>query len=516
MLKAVRFVRKLVNILFSRIFLYVLLMLVQIAFLTAAVILLSEHFLAVYLFLMMLDIALVVYIINTSENPSYKLPWMVAMLIIPLMSGIAYILIKSDIGHRIFKRNYANKVKETAGYIPQDESVVREMRQQDAGFANLSCYLQNYGGYPVYRNRTVQYFFDGMDMFTAVKEEIRRARRYIFLEFFIIHEGTMWEEVLTLLKEKASQGVDIRIFYDGFGTQLQMPRNYFAHLKQYGIQCRVFNGFKPFLSTSQNNRDHRKILVIDGSTAFTGGINLADEYINRKKRFGHWKDGGMMCRGEAAWSFTVMFLQLWELDNPNRSELDAFRPLEQFSGGFDGFIQPYSDSPTDEEYVGRCVYLDIINNAKKYIYIMTPYLIPDYELITALGLAAKKGVDVRLITPHVPDKWYAYETAWSYYQELLNAGVRIFEYEPGFIHAKNFLADDTVGVVGSINLDYRSLYLHFECAAVMYGCSMLLDIRRDFEQTLAQSIEIHPADCIARPILKRLIGWILRVFAPLL
>ncbi|MBQ9110686.1 MAG: cardiolipin synthase [Oscillospiraceae bacterium] len=508
--------RKLIKFLFSRNTLIVLLLLLQIAFLVSAVVLLSEHYLSVYLGLLLLDLVLVVYITNTSENPSYKLPWIMAMLVFPLFSGLAYILIKTDLGHRLFKKAYADKVQETRKYLPQDTHVLQQLRELDEGYHNLSNYLLQSGGYPVYRNCQAQYFSDGMEMFEAMKAEILAAKRYVFLEFFIISMGSMWDEILLLLQTKAEEGVDVRILYDGFGTQLQMPHHYFADLRKCGIQCRVFNGFKPLLSTSQNNRDHRKILVVDGHTAFTGGVNLADEYINRRERFGHWKDGGMLCRGEAAWSFTVMFLQLWELEQKDMGQLTKYRPDVLPPCNYDGYIQPYSDSPTDEEYVGKSVYLDIINNAKRYVYFMTPYLILDHEMITALGLAAKKGVDVRLILPHIPDKWYAHSTAWSYYRELLEAGVRIFEYTPGFIHAKNAASDDRIAVVGTINLDYRSLYLHFECAAVMYGSNIAAQIRNDFCQTLARSMEITVSDCQKRPLIKRIIGWILRIFAPLL
>ena len=347
------------------------------------------------------------------------MPWLLLMLIFPLYTGLAYLLIKTDVGHRMFKKNYARRVVETKKYIPQKDQILQQMREQSSVNAHLAEYLANYGGYPVYRNYRSEYFPLGEQMFEAMKREIRNAKRYIFLEFFIIDKGMMWEELLVLLKKKASQGIDIRIMYDGFGTQFIMPMQYFQKLEQYGIQCRVFNGFKPFLTSSQNNRDHRKILVIDGHTAFTGGINIADEYINQKVRFGHWKDGGVMCQGEAAWSFTVMFLQLWHLEETDNGELEEYRHLTEFPANHDGFVQPYSDSPTDGEYVGRNVYLDIINNAQDYVYIMTPYLVLDHELITALGLAAKKGVDVRLMMPHIPDKWYVYSIAWSYYQELL-------------------------------------------------------------------------------------------------
>ena len=508
--------RKLIKFLFSRNSLIILLLLVQIVFLVTTVFLLSEHFLFVYLFLMLLDTVLIVYITNTSENPSYKLPWIMALLVFPLFSGLAYVLIKTDLGHRIFKKNYSEKIKESKSSLPQDPYVLQQLCECSKGHYNLANYLLQHGGYPVYHNSSSEYFSDGELMFAAMKREIMRAKRYIFLEFFIIAKGEMWDETLRILKEKASEGVVVRLFYDGFGTQMQMPHRYFQELEKFGIHCKVFNGFKPFLSNSQNNRDHRKILVIDGHTAFTGGINLADEYINRIERFGHWKDGGMLCRGDAAWSFTVMFLQLWEMDSRSTGSINSYRPPSRPTGNFDGYIQPYSDSPTDKEYVGKCVYMDIINNAKNYVYIMTPYLILDHEMITALGLAAKKGVDVRLLLPHIPDKWYAYSTAWSYYRELLESGVRIFEYTPGFIHAKNFVSDDEICVVGTINLDYRSLYLHFECAAVMYGCSIAEEMREDFDETLRKSIEITTDDCIRRPLYKRIVSWVLRIFAPLL
>ncbi len=508
--------RKLFKILFSRNALIVILLLVQVTFLVTAVALLSEHFFAVYLFIMALNLALVIYLNNTSENPSYKLPWAVAIMVFPLFAGLAYVLIKTDIGNRMLKKNYAVKFEETKKYLVQDPYVAQQLRETDTTHGNLASYLASYSASPVYRNRETRYFHDGGVMYEAMKEEIRNAKRYIFMEYFIISDGEMWQEILELLKERAQNGVDVRIFYDGFGTQLLMPHNYFDKLKKFGIQCKVFNGFKPFLTTSQNNRDHRKILVIDGHTAFTGGVNLADEYINRKERFGHWKDGGMMCRGEAAWSFAFMFLQLWELDHPSEETVSMYRPTAPLPGNYDGYIQPYSDSPTDEEYVGKYVYLDIINNAQRYVYIMTPYLIPDDEILTAMELACKKGVDIRIITPHIPDKWYTYSIAWSYYRQLLEMGIKIYEYTPGFIHAKNFISDDDIAVVGTINLDYRSLYLHFECAAVMYGCSEIGRIREDFTETFEKCMEITLEDCAKRPLFKRLITWILRVFAPLL
>ena len=508
--------RKLIRILFNRNTMFMLLLLLQATFLVLTVLFLSQHYVEVYAALTVLNLLLAVYISNTAENPSYKMPWLLLMLVFPLYTGLAYLLIKTDIGHRMFKKNYARRVVETKKYLPQKKQILRQMQEKSSVNMHLAEYLANFGGYPVYRNYHAEYFPLGEQMFSAMKQEIQKAEKYIFLEFFIIDKGMMWEELLQILKRKAAQGIDVRIMYDGFGTQFLMPMQYFKKLEQYGIQCRVVNGFKPFLTSSQNNRDHRKILVIDGHTAFTGGINIADEYINQKVRFGHWKDGGIMCQGEAAWSFTVMFLQLWHLEETDNGELEKYRHMTEFPANHDGFVQPYSDSPTDSEYVGRNVYLDIINNAQDYVYIMTPYLVLDHELITALGLAAKKGVDVRLMMPHIPDKWYVYSIAWSYYQELLDEHVRIYEYLPGFVHAKNFSSDDRIAVSGTINMDYRSLYLHFECAAVFYHSHIVLDIKKDFIKSLEKCVEITLEDCRKRPLFKRIVSGFLRLFAPLM
>ena len=510
-----RTIRKLIRILLNRNTLFILMLLLQVTVLVLTVLFLSQHYLPIYLLLMALDLVLVVYISNTSEDPSMKLPWFISMLVFPLFTGLAYLMVKTDAGHRHLKQRCAEKAEKSRQYLPQSPYVMEQLRSRSTREANLAAYLRDYGAYPVYANEESVYYPDGALMFEAMKQEIARAKRYIFLEFFIISAGEMWETLHELLRQKAAEGVEVRLMYDGFGTQFLMPRRYFAGLADEGIRCRVFNSFKPLLTSSQNNRDHRKILVIDGEVAFTGGINIADEYTNSKRRFGHWKDGGMLCRGAAAWSFTVMFLQLWDLED-NEADVTALRPPETVPVRTDGFIQPYSDSPTDNENVGELVYLDIINNAEHYVYIMTPYLMLDHELVTALGLAAKKGVDVRIMTPHIPDKWYAYCTAWSYYRDLLEQHVRIFEYEPGFVHAKNMCADDRIGVVGTINMDYRSLYLHFECAAVAYGAEMVRDIRRDFTQSLERCIEIRLEDCAKRPLFQRAAGWILRIFAPLL
>ncbi|MDE7298387.1 MAG: cardiolipin synthase, partial [Lachnospiraceae bacterium] len=339
-----------------------------------------------------------------------------------------------------------------------------------------------------------------------------KAEKFIFMEYFIIAEGRMWDTILEILKEKAAAGVDVRLLYDDVGCLRLLPFQYYETIRGFGIKCEAFNPFVPFVSTVMNNRDHRKILVIDGETGFTGGINLADEYINEKERFGYWKDTGIMLKGDAVWNLTVMFLQLWNALRPTDTDFDCFRPRARYET--DGYVQPYGDSPLDFENVGENVYLNIINSAKDYVYIFTPYLISDSEMISALCLAAKRGVDVRIVTPHIPDKKFAFMLTQSYYEQLMDGGVKIFEFEPGFIHAKCFVSDDIVATVGTINLDYRSLYLHFECGVYLYRTSSVMDVKQDAIDTIARSIPVTRD--MLKPVLQKVVlQAFLKLFAPL-
>ena len=324
----------------------------------------------------------------------------------------------------------------------------------------------------------------------------------------------MWNTILDILERKAKSGVDVRVIYDDIGCLLTLPVKYEKKLENRGIKCRVFNKFRPFISKKLNNRDHRKIFIIDGKTAFTGGINLADEYINEFEKHGHWKDTAVMLKGRAAHGFTVMFLTMWNYlsgENP-----ENYGNLPDYSEENDGFVIPYCDSPLDDEPVGENVYLNIINNARKYVYITTPYLVIDDEIQNALTLAAKSGVDVRIITPHVPDKWFVHEVSRAHYRKLTSLGVRIYEYYPGFIHSKSFVCDDEIGVVGTINLDYRSLYLHFECAAWLCKADCIADIKQDFLKTLDECTEITYDDCLSVNIFVRALRLVLKLFSPLM
>ena len=333
----------------------------------------------------------------------------------------------------------------------------------------------------------------------------------------------MWGTILKILERKAQEGLDVRIIYDDVGCVNTLPARFYKELRERGIKCQVFNPFRPIISVVLNNRDHRKIMVIDGHTGFTGGINLADEYINRKQRFGHWKDTGIMLHGEAVWNFTMMFLKMWSVvsgsvDDLTPAALEKYKTDIWHKEAFeeDGFVQPYGDSPLDEETVGENIYLHMINRAQRYVYIFTPYLIIDEEMMTALCLAAKSGIDVRIVTPGIPDKRLVFLLSRSYYEQLIEAGVHIYEYTPGFLHAKCFVCDDQVATVGTVNLDYRSLYMHFECGVWMYRSSAVWQVLDDVKETIAKSREITLVDCRSQRQIIRLFQSLLRLFAPML
>jgi cardiolipin synthase len=378
-------------------------------------------------------------------------------------------------------------------------------------------YLQKFNGFPVYKHTQTAYYSSGEEAFEAMLREMEKAQKYIFMEFFIVAEGYMWDTMLEIMKRKAAAGVDVRLIYDDLGCFLLLPRDYQETLKRFGIQCHVFNPFRPFLTTVQNNRNHRKILSIDGKIAFTGGINLADEYINRKERFGHWKDGAIRVEGYAAWSFTVMFLEMWALLNQQEEPYETYLPWQEEGCwvAHDGLVQPYSDSPMDSENVSEHVYLRIIEKAQEYLYITTPYLVLDDSVLSALILAAKSGVDVRIVTPYIPDKKLVHFVSRSYYRELIRGGIQIYEYTKGFIHSKTFVSDDKIATVGTVNMDFRSLYLHFECGTWLYQSKAVTEVKEDFLKTLHDCKQMTEQDCRGNFMIRALQD-VLRIFAPLI
>lgn len=510
--------RKVLELLFSRLAVVGLLIIFQLGILFFAIWKLTESFIYLYVLFIIISIAVVIYIVSRKDNPSYKLAWTIPVLLVPVFGGLFYLIFGGNKANKRFSKRIEGMNKETDRLLKQDEKILLDIANDNKAIANQARYIKNYSRFPIYKNTTTEYLSPGEDFFKLLKKELREAKHYIFIEYFIIQEGLMWDSILEILKEKVLEGVDVRIIYDDVGCLRTLPYKYNEKLESLGIKCIVFNPFVPFLSLVMNNRDHRKITVIDGHTAFTGGINLADEYINEVVRFGHWKDAAIMLKGEAVWNLTVMFLQLWDSQIRENDEYEKYKPYTYHKESFesDGYVQPYGDSPLDDEIVGENVYLNIINKATEYVYINTPYLIVDNELITALTLAAKSGIDVRIVTPHIEDKWYAHMVTRAYYSQFIESGVKIYEYTPGFIHSKTFVADDEIGVVGTINMDYRSLYLHFECGVWLYKTKSVLQIKEDFLETLKVCQKITLEDCDNIKWSNRFIRSILRVFAPLM
>lgn len=466
-----------------------------------------------------LAVFVVVVIVNKRSNLSYKIAWTVVILAVPIVGLLVYFIFgRSELTRPTRKRMEAINFQIEQS-LPENQGLQEELMEQDLSVYRQSKYVSEWAGYPVYKNTETKYYPCGEEMFLDMLKALEEAKHFIFMEYFIVEEGYMFGKILEILRRKAEQGVDVRFIYDDFGCVTTLPEKYFLQMQSWGIQCVRFNPLYPVMSVVMNNRDHRKILVADGKVGFTGGINLADEYVNKVKRFGYWKDTGVRLEGEGVWSFTVMFLEMWDyITKTEEKDLDQFRPSRYQTRQYesDGYVQPYTDSPLDNETVGENIYMNIINRAKKYVYIFTPYLIPDDELLKALQNTAKSGVDVRIIMPGIPDKQVVYWISQSYYEPLLECGVRIYQYNPGFLHAKCFVCDDEVAVVGSVNLDYRSLYLHFECGVWMYRSKAVMQVKEDVLRTMGESEEINMEFCWKRPAAIRTLQGMMRLFAPLL
>lgn len=512
--------KKFLRVIFGRTAFLVLFLLIQIAVLFGAFKWLGDHIFFVYGGFTLLSAVVVIYIINKRQNPIYQLAWVIPVLVFPVFGAMFYIFMELQVEVRWIARRLGVILKQTEPYLRQDEKVMAALAKESPRTARLAGYMGRYGGYPICGNTYGEYFSLGDELYPRLLEELEKAERYIFMEYFIVEEGKFWDSVLEILARKAREGVEVRFMYDGMGCLTLLPHNYPKRLERLGIRCKVFFPVKPALSSYQNNRDHRKITVIDGHTAFTGGVNLADEYINETVRFGHWKDTAVMLKGDGATSFLMMFLQMWNVSERGQEDYGKYLRSPDYHYpdrlNREGYVMPYGDSPLDDETVGEYVYMDILNEAESYVHIMTPYLILDSDMITALTFAAKRGVEVIIIMPHIPDKLYAYLLARSYYGELLAAGVRIFEYTRGFVHAKVFSSDGIKAVVGSVNLDYRSLYLHFECAVYFYKNQVVEDVEKDFLRTLEMCEEITLEGYKNYPLLRRLAGAGLRLFAPLM
>jgi len=457
---------------------------------------------------------MVLYVLNCEMNSNAKITWLVLVMLFPVFGALLFWFTQLEIGHRMQKARLEYLIRSTKTSIQQDKEVLQRITEEDADTASLVHYLARSGCFPIYDKTDVKYFPTGEAKFEELLKQLELAKDFIFLEYFIIEEGIMWGQVLEILAKKAAEGVEVRVMYDGTCESSLLPSDYPKRLAALGIKCKMFAPVTPFLSTHYNYRDHRKILVIDGQVAFTGGVNLADEYINEKLRFGHWKDTAIMVKGEAVKSFTLMFLQMWNVEEKTPEFYKFLNVPVAEEKNAKGYVMPYGDCPLDDDKAGERVYMDILNRANKYVHIMTPYLIIDGEMETALRFAAKRGVDVKIILPGIPDKKYAFALAKTHYKHLLDAGVKIYEYTPGFVHAKSFVCDDEIGVIGTINMDYRSLYLHFECGTLMCRVPALLDLKADYLETIGKCREIEPAD-ISSGRFNTFFTAVLRVLSPL-
>lgn len=453
----------------------------------------------------------ILWIVNKRINPAYKLAWTILILLVPVVGASLYLMFGNSRMAKTVKHSYDEAAKSSEHVLIENPKVREKLEQIDLQINKQSVYLRDYAGFPVYQNTQTEYFPVGELLYQRMIEELKKAEHFIFLEYFIIDNGEMWQSILNILEEKAKNGVDVRLIYDDVGCVNTLPSGFYKEVRARGIQCEVFNPFRPVVSVVLNNRDHRKIMVIDGHTGFSGGINLADEYINRIVKHGHWKDNCIRIKGEAVWSYTVLFLTNWNALRPTDEDFSIFHAQAE-QGEADGYIAAYGDSPFDNESTGQNVYMNILNNAKKYVYISTPYLIIDTELENALILAAKRGVDVRILTPGVADKKTVWYITRSFYQNLIAGGVKIYEYTPGFNHAKVFVSDDEAATVGTINLDYRSLYLHFENGTYLCGSKKVMNIRDDMIACYQVSHQMHKGD-IKENIFQRMAIGFIKLFA---
>ena len=456
-----------------------------------------------------IGIILILYLIKNSKNYSFTLPWIVILLLFPLIGTLLYITLgRNKFRSKTLKRIRAHE-SENKFYLKQDEKI-KELYKDNGRLK----YITDYTKYPATINNKVDYYPLGEIAFKEMLRELKKAKKFIFFEYFIVSHGKMWDSILKILKQKADEGVDVRVIYDDLGCMASLPKDYPKTLEKIGIKCIAFNRLRAFKGVIMNNRDHRKILVIDGKVAFSGGINIADEYININSKYGHWKDNAIKISGDAVWNYTVMFLSIWNSYREEDEDYTKFK-VEIKNNVKNGFVAPYGETPLDSDVVGENIYLNIINQANKYIYIFTPYLIIDTDMINSLILAAKRGVDVRIVIPGIPDKKIVYLVSESYVEPLVQGGVKIYRYTPGFVHSKVFVSDDHIATVGTINMDYRSLYLHFECGCYMEDVDVIKDIKEDLTSTLDKSKEITKEE--ARPkLIKSFFQALLRLVAPLM
>ena len=499
----------------GRLFLFLLIVGIQVVLLLFFLFWFSDRLPAAEAVLFACSLILTLHIINKRQDPAYKIVWIIPVLIFPIAGFLLYFFFSQ---RRIRKRDreYALQIhRETNACLEDGDGICRLMESREEDRLGLIAYIRKAREYPAFTDTETEYFPKGELFLERFLKELEQAKRYIYLEFFTIKHGVMWNAVLKTLKKKVQAGVEVRLIYDDLGCAGSLEKKYAQELERQGIRCAVFNRLNPMFASMFNNRDHRKIAVIDGETAFVCGTNIADEYINAIHPFGLWKDACLMVKGAAAWGFLVIFLQTWDFLCGEKTSLIGLRPkIGEWKK--DGFVQPYADDPLDEMHLAENVYLHLIYGAQKYLYVTTPYLVLNSALTAAFCTAAEKGVDVRIVTPGIPDKKTVFMVTRANYRELLESGVKIYEYTPGFIHAKTYICDGEYAVVGTINTDYRSLFLNFECAALLYRNSAIGDMYSDFLETVdaCRPITLETVTAAAWPV--RLAQSFLNAFAPML
>jgi len=467
-----------------------------------------------------MGLGVVLYIYGRKQTASIKMPWMLLILLVPIGGLVFYLLVGHNRSTKKMRQRYRAIDSVLLPLLPDNRTQQEELEAKLPYAANIARYLKNYSEYPVYRNTDITYYSDAAEGLAAQKEELKKAKDFIFMEYHAIQDAESWHGIQDILEEKVKEGVEVRVFYDDMGSIGFVTTDFVKRLEAKGINARVFNPFAPGLNLFLNNRDHRKITVIDGKVGFTGGYNIANEYFHvGEPPFGFWKDTGLRLEGDAVRSLTITFLEMWNAIKDNdRDDIHFGRYLKKYDyeAKEQGFITPYADSPMDNIHVGEDVYMSFANSAREYAWFVTPYLIITEEMISALSLAARRGVDVRIITPGIPDKKLVYSVTRSFYNALAINGVKIYEFTPGFCHCKMAVSDDVMAVCGTINLDYRSLYHHFENGCFMADCQAVADIKQDFEEMFKVSKDVSEYYISGRGQFMRFYQMLLRLAAPLM
>lgn len=514
--------KKIWRLIYSRVFIVLLLLLVTILTILWVVTSVATYFPAFLAFLQFFSIVIAISIVNRPMNASFKLTWILFVMGIPIFGALFYFILQSNIETRRYRKNFQKQAKLLKEYGHTSYKVMSGLGKKDKEQLKLANYMSEHVGYALHANSDAKYYSSGEDWFEDLLTDLRQAKNHIFMEYYIVDFGYMWDTILEVLKEKAAQGVEVRFMYDGMNSLNTLPYSYYKRLREMGIKAKVFSQIIPALSTIHNNRDHRKITVIDGQIAYTGGANLADEYINRIERFGYWKDANIKVTGEAVANFTLMFLQMWNFDekteNRDMAYMEEHYERESDVVESDSYFLAYGESPFDNDAVAKRVYLDMFQSAQDSIDIMTPYLVLDDEMQESLIYAAKRGVKVRILLPHIYDKQMPYLVARTDFELYLKAGIEIYEFLPGFVHSKVVLVDGQMASVGTVNLDFRSFYLNFECGLYIYNHKQVMaDITRDFEESLAQSERITLLGFRKHyPWYKRAAGAVMAMVSPLL